>query len=170
MWSQKLGQARDGLSPQWRSRTAPEVVPDLNTTYYSKEQGKDWIPALETFHVWSLFPNCGTRRERAKLTVVGQVQDWWQGWVLSPVCLAWDTPGSLSEIHSPSKEKVSFQGIGEHWALCGWDIVWFLAHSELVKSLWLDDTPRAGHPVTLWEPRAQGKRGCIYNHLKYFSL
>lgn len=47
-WLQaQSNQAGRGISKEWRSRTAPETVPNPNTIYYNEEQGRGWVDSFE---------------------------------------------------------------------------------------------------------------------------
>lgn len=125
-WLQaQSNQAGRGISKEWRSRTAPETVPNPNTIYYNEEQGRGWVDSFEkkkktnkeTKHLLDCFHTVGHTR-------------WGQGWLLQKwdqdaAGTRWDLGCQLGYwlgygTFPPAGENRGGSTFpGKHWALAG---------------------------------------------------
>lgn len=128
-WLQaQSNQAGRGISKEWRSRTAPETVPNPNTIYYNEEQGRGWVDSFgkktnkqRNKTLTGLFSYCGSHKVRAGLAVaeVGSRCSWWQGgtWAAS-WGIGWGMGPFLQQERTEVEAHFQWFGSTEHWLAC----------------------------------------------------
>lgn len=182
-WLQaQSNQAGRGISKEWRSRTAPETVPNPNTIYYNEEQGRGWVDSFgkktnkETKHLLDCFHTVGHTR-------------WGQGWLLHK----WDQDAAGDKVGpglpagvlagvwdlSSSRREQRWKHISSDLEALstGWRVDVFFACFGLVMGLWLGDAPVSGLPSTLWFSHSTlwvshllGMGGHLCDHFRYFCF
>lgn len=126
-WLQaQSNQAGRGISKEWRSRTAPETVPNPNTIYYNEEQGRGWVDSFEKKKkqtkkqntYWIVFilwvtqgeGRAGCCRSGIKMQL-GQGGTWAASWGIG-----WGMGPFLQQ--ERTEVEAHFQGNTEHWLAC----------------------------------------------------
>lgn len=181
-WLQaQSNQAGRGISKEWRSRTAPETVPNPNTIYYNEEQGRGWVDSFgkktnkqRNKTLTGLFSYCGSHKVRAGLAVaeVGSRCSWDKvgpGLPAGVLAGVWDL--------SSSRREQRWKHISRETLSTGWRVDVFFACFGLVMGLWLGDAPVSGLPSTLWFSHSTlwvshllGMGGHLCDHFRYFCF